>query len=337
MCGQGHKHMLARWFTTMDWLLRCIYDAEVDFKSLRFEHGGKDEYAYLEAAAHASWEKCEEYYKYADDSAAYYAAQVLLPNKKWAWFKEQFDQDENKQTWLTGDPEFPNDRGIKGLVEDLWKEEYKGKYGKSAATDPSPPVQYRPYETFGGLDAHEQLKGTTVNASDRYQVYATSDPESTDDPLKYWNSRYLSQPDLARFALDMLAIPLMSAECERIFSSAKHLITDSRNRLKADIIEANECLRSWFGPPHAKAFAKGEDSDDEQHEDTAAGKADAATATSHSRQIQDSEAEQQDKQPKGVQEWMCDSDDSDDSNEDNGGNESDAGSGDEVEYMLTDD
>ena len=47
----------------------------------------------------------------------------------------------------------------------------------------------------------------------------------------------------------MLAIPLMSAECERVFSSAKHLLTNPRNRLKADIIKANECLKSWFGRP----------------------------------------------------------------------------------------
>jgi len=55
----------------------------------------------------------------------------------------------------------------------------------------------------------------------------------------------------------MLAILLISAKCKRIFSSAKYLVTNSRNRLKADIIEANECLKSWFGRPEAKAFAKG--------------------------------------------------------------------------------
>ena len=68
-----------------------------------------------------------------------------------------------------------------------------------------------------------------------------------------WSSGTLgiitTQPDLARFALDMLAIPMMSAECERVFSSAKHLITDARNRLNPDIIEANECLKHWFGKP----------------------------------------------------------------------------------------
>ena len=44
----------------------------------------------------------------------------------------------------------------------------------------------------------------------------------------------------------MLAIPAMSAECERVFSSTKELITPERNRLSCDIIEASECLKNWW-------------------------------------------------------------------------------------------
>ena len=58
----------------MDWLLGCLFDAKEDFKELRELHGSSEEYAYLEASAFSLWEKCEQYYKYADDSAAYYAA-----------------------------------------------------------------------------------------------------------------------------------------------------------------------------------------------------------------------------------------------------------------------
>jgi hypothetical protein len=47
----------------------------------------------------------------------------------------------------------------------------------------------------------------------------------------------------------MLSIPMMSAECERAFSSAKLLIPDTRNRLSVDIIEANESLKGWYGRP----------------------------------------------------------------------------------------
>jgi hypothetical protein len=38
----------------------------------------------------------------------------------------------------------------------------------------------------------------------------------------------------------------MSAECERVFSSIKKMITPERNRLHKEIIEASECLKNWW-------------------------------------------------------------------------------------------
>jgi len=151
-------------------------------------------------------------------------------------------------------------------VEELWLEEYKDKYSTPTTATPPTPISFVQGETFGGLKNHEQIKSVFRSKLDAYQAYIKSNLKEVTDPLAYWNSLYLSQPDLARFALDMLAIPLMSAECERVFSSAKHLITDSRNRLKADIIEANECLKSWFGRPEPGAFDKGDDSDIDEQE-----------------------------------------------------------------------
>jgi hypothetical protein len=53
-------------------------------------------------------------------------------------------------------------------------------------------------------------------------------------------------PTLYQMALDILSIPAMLTECERVFSSAKKLITPARNGLKEDIIEAIECLKVWW-------------------------------------------------------------------------------------------
>lgn len=88
-------------------------------------------------------------------------------------------------------------------------------------------------------------------------------------PLKYWidHAEDLRQKDLAKMALDIFSIPAMSADPERLFSrydmlalhthsqnlrkliiymgSSKLLLSDRRNRLGDDLIEASECLRSW--------------------------------------------------------------------------------------------
>lgn len=46
-------------------------------------------------------------------------------------------------------------------------------------------------------------------------------------------------------ALEYLTIPAMSAEAERVFSSAKITITDRRCHLGDEAISALECLKSW--------------------------------------------------------------------------------------------
>ena len=46
-------------------------------------------------------------------------------------------------------------------------------------------------------------------------------------------------------ALDIFSIPAMSADPERLFSSSKQVLKDTRNRLKSDALEALEYLKSW--------------------------------------------------------------------------------------------
>jgi len=48
-------------------------------------------------------------------------------------------------------------------------------------------------------------------------------------------------------ALNILSIPAMSAELERLFSGAKITIIDRRNQLGIESIQAIECLKSWLG------------------------------------------------------------------------------------------
>jgi hypothetical protein len=56
-------------------------------------------------------------------------------------------------------------------------------------------------------------------------------------------------------ALDVLLIPAMLAEPERLFSGAKISITDRRNRLGIESIKAIECLKLWLGQGSKVAFA----------------------------------------------------------------------------------
>ena len=62
------------------------------------------------------------------------------------------------------------------------------------------------------------------------------------DPLAFWitmvQDPHCAFPTIAKLAINVFSIPVMSAECEPVFSQSKWLITDDRNRLEAATIEA---------------------------------------------------------------------------------------------------
>ena len=66
------------------------------------------------------------------------------------------------------------------------------------------------------------------------------------DVMNWWKVHAEIYPDLSRMARDYLGIPATSASSERLFSSGSNLITDKRNNLKDDTIQAHECLKSWI-------------------------------------------------------------------------------------------
>ena len=138
----------------------------------------------------------------------------------------------------------------------------------------------------------------------------------------------------------MLAIPLISAKCKRVFSFAKHLVTNSRNCLKANIIKANEYLKSWYGRLKPKAFEQGVNPDvDNLYKEELTAKAAAKAAAkrdSNARSNVDQEAgeggEQKGQGDKGDKGDKDNKDDGDDkSQEENKGNK------DTVKYIIVND
>jgi hypothetical protein len=62
---------------------------------------------------------------------------------------------------------------------------------------------------------------------------------------EYW-SKESAIPAMQQMAYDHLSIPAMSSEIERAFSGAKLNLPASRNQLRPDILEAQECVRRWL-------------------------------------------------------------------------------------------
>jgi hAT family C-terminal dimerisation region len=73
------------------------------------------------------------------------------------------------------------------------------------------------------------------------EVIEFNDLKITESALDYWRTVEPRWPNLTRMAFDALSIPAMSSECERCFSSSGNMITDTRNKLNPESVEACKC------------------------------------------------------------------------------------------------
>ena len=92
------------------------------------------------------------------------------------------------------------------------------------------------------MSSHKASNGDQLDRWLRDQLTT----EGVNNPLEWWRvtgSKYY--PQLTQMALDLLSIPAMSDEPERLFSRLGLIITPRRNLLKQDAVQAIACLHSW--------------------------------------------------------------------------------------------
>ena len=93
----------------------------------------------------------------------------------------------------------------------------------------------------------QRKKVKTVSELDLFQTRPIYPQDlNVPNPIEWWNRHQLEYPVLYRMALDLFSIPGMSAECERVFSQTKKMITDERNRLAPKVIEADQLQKHWL-------------------------------------------------------------------------------------------
>ena len=92
------------------------------------------------------------------------------------------------------------------------------------------------------------IEKTQATSEDEYTRYYAEDVEWTDDPITWWLQpvQHVKYPNLSKMAINVLLIPTMSANVERLFSSAGLMLSNRRNRMETKLLEALECLKSWL-------------------------------------------------------------------------------------------
>jgi len=203
-----------------------------------------------------SWAKLNGYYQMTDNQHAVYAAATLLhPAMRLGRFKRNWTGA--LEPWI---------QIMETKCREVWTTEFLPLLAKNPPMNKSDDSYTR--EVMGLPQDDEVDELTKYN-----QDVTTVSNLNTFNPIKWWDDAKTDFPTLHLWAFDTLAIPAMSAECERVFSSAKKLITPERNRLHEQVIEASECLKNWWDrgliqqQPNTAAEGDSEDCELEDEDD----------------------------------------------------------------------
>jgi hypothetical protein len=209
---------------TLDDVLPCM-----DFILDRFEKEKdlhKDD-PIMAPMFNSGWSKLDKYYQRTNESPAYVAALILNPRFKWKYIEKQWDP-----AWA---PQ------LQRMVLDLWKE-YK------PIDLPNPPTNKVTTTTKNEFLLWRDSISSPDTTVDEYERYCKAEVVYCGKALDWWleETQQKTYPYLSKMAIDILSIPAMSAEPERLFSGARITITDRRNKLGIETIEAIESLKSWL-------------------------------------------------------------------------------------------
>jgi len=180
-------------------------------------------------------ETFEKYYNKTDDSPLYAAALILHPNRRLKYIRANW-----KPRWQ---------KPVLKKVKDLW-----ASYREKASPPFISPVYEKQPSQDKDLDKFDRIaqslgKYTRPVSQDEYEDYCNGEPYDIGkmSALEWWCEDQQRQrwPGLSCMAIDILSIPAMSDEPERVFSGARRTISWDRAQMGAETIEMVECLKHW--------------------------------------------------------------------------------------------
>jgi hypothetical protein len=220
---EGRYATLDRTLFTMDVLHKHYTQA---FNKYRDNHP-------LRSCIAASWAIFDKYYQLTDESPAYGAAMILHPSRRTAHIKKNWPKAWHKAVF--------------DAVKMYWEDHYQGL--PIAATTPGLIDKSQPPDEYDLLAQELDVVGPAMNELDTYKSFTAQTPIAIDcSALAWWLREEQQQryPRLSRMAIDILSIPAMSAEPERVFSGARRTISWDRCQLGSRTIERGECMKSWI-------------------------------------------------------------------------------------------
>ena len=207
--------------------MECLMD---HFKEACQEHSQEE---VILGQLDAGYTKLKKYFNLQDRAPVYVAGVVLNPKYKW----ELFD-------WPQKDLDNARDQ-----LQKMWRQDYQGPTGLSERTNETPEPSKPLPKHKAWIESRKKAKADSgADELERYLNEPVLDSIGELTAREWWchEDQRRRYPLLSRMAIDILSIPAMSTEAERLFSRAKRQIGPARHSLHASTIEASECFRSWL-------------------------------------------------------------------------------------------
>jgi hypothetical protein len=190
------------------------------------------------------WVVMETYYTKSDSTPVYATALLLHPERRLKYIQANW-----KPEWW---------EAIKDRVYQLW-EQYCER-ALPLETTPRKRKERDPDDVYDNLLNSLNVAGLNDDNGDEFERFINDKPLIIEDitPLKWWEAQRLQYPRLSGFARDILSISPMSDEPERIFSSARRVLSWDRARLDDKVLERLQCIKHWKKNGHISRFIPSE-------------------------------------------------------------------------------
>ncbi|KAF5228595.1 hypothetical protein FANTH_14457 [Fusarium anthophilum] len=225
----------------------------MDYLFVKFKQAAEEtqfeEPSHFKSGIDCGWAKLEDYYIKTDRTPIYRAALALHPSYGYDYFERHWKSAMDRPQWYSD-----MQSAVGSLFEEYVRQaEVETQAQAGLLEDESDEIEadVNDYSSFGKRSIrslHTQRKKVkAVSDLDLFQTRPIY-PQDLDvaNPLEWWNRHQLEYPVLYRMALDLFSIPGMSADCERVFSQTKKMITDERNRLAPEVVEADQLQKHWL-------------------------------------------------------------------------------------------
>jgi hypothetical protein len=205
---------------------------------------GLDQRAYMRVSINHAWVKLNQYYTILSESPLFAAAVILHPKYGLKWLEKKWTTEE-QLVWL---------RDAKHELEIYLERYYPPQDDLQVHVDERrivpAAVTRRERQHYDSRAFDEWLaaeSGPDGGIESELDEYLKLRPDrDIEDPIQWWVDRKKTFPRLSRLALDLLAVPAMSDDCERQFSLAKLSVSSQRARLLPQTLQFLQLIRSWL-------------------------------------------------------------------------------------------